>query len=116
MIKSEMPIFVRTFDLLTWLLPVTEHFPRSVRHTFTKRMLNAAFDLREMLEQANLRKKDERMERLQRADEALTCLRLYVRLAVKWDWLTSGQYQHAARMLEEIGKLLGGWKKATMPN
>jgi len=27
--------------------------------------------------------------------------------------LTLGQYEHAARLLTEIGKLLGGWQKAS---
>ena len=49
-----MPIFTRTFDLLTWLLPATNHFPRAHRHTFTRRLLDAAFDLRERLEEANI--------------------------------------------------------------
>jgi len=40
-----MVIFTRTFDLLDWLLPVTNHFPRAHRHTFTRRLLDAAFDL-----------------------------------------------------------------------
>lgn len=45
--RQEMPIFTRTFDLLNWLLPVTNHFPRAQRHSFTQRLLNAAFDLSE---------------------------------------------------------------------
>jgi len=52
---EEMVIFTRTFDLLDWLLPATNHFPRAHRHTFTRRLLDAAFDLRERLEEANLR-------------------------------------------------------------
>jgi len=28
-------------------------------------------------------------------------------------WLSSGQYAHIAKMEVEIGKLLGGWIKAT---
>ena len=111
--SKEMPIFVRTFDFLTWLLPMTNHFPRAHRFSLTQRLLDAAFDLRERLEEANYRQGKERLERLRRADEALGKVRLYVRLAVKWDWLTGGQYQHAARMLEEIGRLLGGWLKVT---
>lgn len=55
MARQEMPIFVRTFDLLAWLLPMTNHFPRSVRHSFTQRLLDAAFDLSERLHEANLR-------------------------------------------------------------
>jgi len=43
----EMPIFTRTYDLLTWLVPVTKHFPRAHRHTVTRRLLDAVFDLRE---------------------------------------------------------------------
>ena len=60
----EMPIFTRTYDLLTWLVPVTNHFPRAHRHTVTRRLLDAAFDLRERLEEANLRHGKARMERL----------------------------------------------------
>jgi hypothetical protein len=53
--SSEMPIFTRTFDFLTWLLPVTNRFPRAQRFTVTKRLLDAAFDLREHLETAQHR-------------------------------------------------------------
>jgi len=113
MADAEMVIFTRTFDFLTWLLPTTNHFPRAHRHTYTRRLLDAAFDLRERLEEANLRKGQARMERLRQADEALACVRLYLRLAVHWKWLTEGQYHHAAAMLVEIGKLLGGWQKQT---
>jgi hypothetical protein len=71
MAGEEMVIFTRTFDLLDWLLPATSHFPRVHRHTFTRRLLDAAFDLRERLEEANLRRGRARQERLERADEAL---------------------------------------------
>jgi len=112
MAGPEMPIFTRTFDLLSWLLPATNHFPRAHRHTFTRRLLDAAFDLRERLEEAHLRRGPDRMASLQRADEALARLRVYLRLAVRWQWLNDGQYQHVARMTAEVGRLLGGWQKA----
>jgi hypothetical protein len=109
----EMPIFSRSFDLLKWLMQATNHFPRAHRHDFTHRLLDAAFDLRETLEQANLRRGQARAERLATADEALARVRLYVRLARELGWLNAGQYAHAAKMLAEIGRLLGGWKKVT---
>jgi len=61
-----MPIFTRTYDLLTWLLPATNHFPRAHRHTFTRHLLDAAFDLRERLEEANLRQGAARLGMLER--------------------------------------------------
>jgi hypothetical protein len=114
MTRQEMPIFTRTFDFLSWLLPMTNHFPRAHRHSFTQRLLDAAFDLREYLEEANLRRGEARLERLTRADEALAKIRLYLRLAARWEWLSPGQYEHAAKMVAEIGRLLGGWRKLSI--
>jgi four helix bundle protein len=111
--RQEMPIFTRTFDLLSWLLPVTNHFPRTQRHSCTKRLLDAAFDLRERLEEANIRRGNARQQRLELADEALAKMRMYLRLAERWGWLSQGQYQHVAAMIVEIGRLLGGWIKVS---
>lgn len=36
--QPEMPIFVKTFDFLSWLLPASNHFPRAHRHSFTQRL------------------------------------------------------------------------------
>jgi len=62
--REEMPIFTRSYDLLVWLLEVTRHFPKANRHDFTKRLLDAGFDLRERLEEANLARGAQRLNRL----------------------------------------------------
>ena len=72
-----MVIFTRTFDLLAWLLPHTNHFPRAHRHTVTQRLLDAAMDLREFLEEAQLRRGAARQEWRARADEPIAKLWLY---------------------------------------
>jgi len=110
---QEMPLFTRTFDFITWLLPVTNNFPRAHRHTVTKRLLDAAFDLREHIEAANHRMGKQRLEYIEHADQDLDNVRVYLRLAARWEWLTAGQYKHVAEMVAEIGRLLGGWKKVT---
>jgi 23S rRNA-intervening sequence protein len=111
--QNEMVIFTKTSDFLAWLLPHTNHFPKAHRHSFSQRLLNAAFDLREFLEEANLRQGEARLERLALADEAMARIRIYLRLATKWKWQSEAQYEHCALMLSEIGRLLGGWQRAT---
>ena len=113
MTAQEMPIFTRSFDLIVWLLTVTNHFPKTQRHGFVRRLHDAAFDMREFLEEANCRRGEARKERLARADEALARVRLYVRLANRLGWLSVSQYGHVAEILAEIGRLLGGWQKAS---
>ena len=108
---DDMVIFTRTFDLLTWLLPRCETFPKAQRFVVTKRVQDAALDFQEALFEANARSGQARLAHLQTADAHLNKLRLYLRLAHHWQWLSSGQYEHVSRMVAEIGKLLGGWLK-----
>ena len=108
---QEMVIFTRTFDLLSWLIPQTLRFPRAQRFVVTRRLQDAALDFQERIIEANRVQGRERLGLLRRADADLDRLRLYLRLAVRWEWLSEGQYQHVSEMVKEIGALLGGWIK-----
>ena len=114
--SSEMVIFTRTYDLLNWLLPKSERFPKLYRGTVTQRLMNAALDLQESLLEAQLYQDKIRLRHLKQADLHLDKLRLYLRLAHQWGWLSVGQYEHVSRLVAEIGRLLGGWIKQTTEN
>ena len=109
--SESMIIFSRAFDLLDWLLPKAERFPRIYHATVTQRLMDAALDLQESLFDAQGCRGAKRVEALRSGDAALTKLRLYLRLAHHWHWLSSGQYEHVSRMVAEVGRLLGGWLK-----
>lgn len=108
---SEMVIFARTFDFISWLIPRLESFPRSQRFGVAKRLQDAALDFYETITEANNCGGADRRRLLDQADYHLDKVRFYLRLAVRWAWLSEGQYQHAAQMVAEIGRLLGGWQK-----
>ena len=107
-----MVIFSRVFDLLDWLLPKAERFPKAYRFTVTQRLMDAALDLQEALVSAESRQGRSRRSALREADAALARIRIYLRLVHRWRWLSDGQYLHASAMLAEIGRLLGGWLRA----
>jgi hypothetical protein len=109
---EEMIILTRTFDLLTWLVPKIERFPRLYRSTVTQRMIDATLDFQEALFDAQSQGGSTRQRHLRQADAALNKLRLYLRLAHHWHWLNDGQYRYVSTMVAELGRLLGGWMKA----
>ena len=111
--SQEMVIFARTFDFVDWLIARTQGFPRSQRFVVTKRLQDAMLDFYERIVEANGDRGRARLAKLKEADVALDKVRLYLRLAARWGWLSPGQYRHAAGMVAEIGRLLGGWQKAT---
>ncbi len=108
---EDLVILTRVFDLLEWLVPKGESFPRAFRPTVTARLLGSALDLSEQLVDAQARRGSARRAVLAQADATLNKLRLYLRLAHRWRWLSDGQYEHVSRMVAEIGKLLGGWMR-----
>lgn len=109
---NDMIILTRTFDLLAWLTPRTERFPKLHRFTVTQRLMNAALDFQEALFDAHSQTGTTRYKHLRAADAHLNKLRLYLRLAHQWRWLNDGQYRHVSEMVAEIGRLLGGWMNA----
>ena len=106
---QESPIFTKTFDMLAWLLPVSLKFPREHRFVLAQRAQNAAFNFYEAITAASLSAAP--VPHLQQADIELQRLRLYLRLCQRLQFFNAGQYQHISGMLEEIGRLLGGWRK-----
>jgi 16S rRNA U516 pseudouridylate synthase RsuA-like enzyme len=111
--SDEMIILTRTFDLLDWLLPKSEDFPKVYRSTVTQRLMDAALDFQEALFDALSQGGTTRQKHLRAADAHLNKLRLYLRLVHRWKWINDGQYRHVSQMVAEVGRLLGGWMKQT---
>jgi four helix bundle protein len=112
---EEMVIFTRTYDFISWLIPLTASFPRSQRFVVTQRLQAAALDFQELIVEANVQRGVSRAEKLRAADAELLKTRLYLRLCSRWQWITPGQYRHGSALVAEIGKLLGGWIKTVTP-
>jgi 16S rRNA U516 pseudouridylate synthase RsuA-like enzyme len=111
--SDNMILLTRTFDLLTWLVPKSESFPKAYRFTVTQRLMDATLDFQEALFDAQSQGGTTRLKHLRTADAHLNKVRLYLRLAHHLQWLNDGQYRHVSAMVAEIGRLLGGWIKAS---
>jgi hypothetical protein len=108
---ADSPLFVKTYDLILWLMPATQKYPRHQRFVLAKRVQDAALDLYERLLEARKVDVDERRAVLRVADVELDKLRLYLRLSQELGYLSFGGYEHVSRMVVEVGRLLGAWRK-----
>lgn len=103
------PIFVQVADLLAWLIPVTMQFPKSQRFVMALRVQDAALDVQELLIAAGKHQRAERRRDLVAADIRLEQLRLHWRLCQRLELVPLGRYEHGARLIDAVGRLLGGW-------
>lgn len=106
---EELPIFVRWLEFLAWLLPATEKFPKRVRFTFADRINNLALDIVEDLVEARYSR--DKQSLLKRVNLRLEKLRVLLRLCHQLQYLPHQGYEHAARELNQVGRMLGGWIK-----
>ncbi len=106
---EQSPIFSRTYDFVAWLIPLTIKFPRSQRFVMAAALQRESMRFQELLIEAAHQK--DKTDLLCSADAELDKVRTHIRLSLEMGLIQSGQYEHAARLMTEIGKLLGGWMK-----
>ena len=95
---------------LLWLVPTVERFPRSQKFLLGDRLQAIALDVLEALIEATYTR--DRRSLLARANLGLEKLRVLFRLATELRHLDLRRYEYAARCIDEIGRLIGGWQKA----
>ncbi len=98
------------YQFLLWLLPTVEKFPRSHKFTIGDRIESIALSVLEALIEATYTR--DRAEALRRGNLGIEKLRFLIELAADLRLLDRKRYEHAARALDETGRLIGGWTKA----
>ncbi len=105
--SDELPIFTQWLQFLEWLLPAMEKFPKRVRFTFADRIINLALDIAEDLVEARYSR--DKQVILRRINLRLEKLRILLRLCHRLRYLPHGGYEHAAKSINAVGRMLGGW-------
>lgn len=103
----ESPLFAKSYDFILWLIPQTLKFPRQQRFVVAGRLQAAAMDYMECLYSAT--DKVKQLEALCQADVKLKQLKFYLRLSHDLQLMDARRYEHASRLSEELGRLLGAW-------
>jgi hypothetical protein len=107
---KQSPLFSKTHDFLLWLIPLTLRFPRQQRFVLAAALQRDTLRFQELIIEAVHTQRAH--DKLDQADAELDKLRAHMRLSRELELISPGQYEHAARMLTEMGRLVGGWKKA----
>lgn len=85
-------------------------FPKAERHVLCAEIRRTMWDLLRLVVVCN--KRYYKKTTLQDLDAGLDLLRCQVRLSMQLGYLDMRRYEHWARLVDEIGRLIGGWIKA----
>jgi hypothetical protein len=105
------PALEAMYRFLLWLVPTVEKFPRSQKFLLGDRIQTTALDVLERLVEATYTRA--RGPMLTAANLGIEKLRILFRLSLDLKLLDMRRYEHAARSLDEIGRMIGGWRKVS---
>jgi len=97
-------------DLLLWLIPHLDNFPRNRRFTLGERLEQELLQVLAALVEAAYSRNKQAV--LRQANLRLEIARHLWRLAVELTVIPVKRYEHGAKLMHELGQQIGGWLKS----
>jgi hypothetical protein len=107
--RATGPALEAMYQLVLWLVPTLEKFPRSQKFLLGDRLQGQALAVLDHLIAATYTR--DRAGHLRAANLDLERLRFGIRLAHDLQHLDIKRYEYLARALDDVGRLVGGWLK-----
>ncbi|AOY77178.1 diversity-generating retroelement protein Avd [Clostridium formicaceticum] len=110
--NKDLKILQKTYDMIVYGNICLKEFPKHEKHVMAANIRSSMYRLLELIVRAN--KKYHKKTTLQDIDIELELLRTYIRFSTdpKVRYLTLRKYENWSKMLNEIGRMLGGWMKS----
>ena len=108
---QDLVIFQKVYDLILWMYPLVNKFPKSQRFVLGQQLENTLLDILKGIIQANQERN--KLETLKQVSIDLDKFRILFRLAKDLRFMSIKQYQFGAEKINEVGKVLGGWMKSS---
>ncbi|MFC1613005.1 diversity-generating retroelement protein Avd [Patescibacteria group bacterium] len=105
----DIPIFKKTYDLYKTLHEYRRLVPKNDRFTIFERAEQTTLDLIESIMLAGSQKAQEKIQTLESASIKLNMLRVFIRLMKDIKTLDGKKYITIENIIDEIGRMLGGW-------
>ena len=106
---TDIPILKKAYDLYRIFHTYRRVVPKAERFTLYERCENAILDMIEAILEAGYSKSAQKAVVLERASVKLNIARFFIRLLKETRCIDVKKYTVLQEMIDEIGRMLGGW-------
>ncbi len=103
---------MKWYDVTKWMLERVESFPKNQRFIFGQRLADRTLGVLELLVEAAYSPR--KADLLAKGNRELEVLRWLIRIATDRKLFTPRQYEYCCMILNECGRMLGGWWKQAL--
>lgn len=111
--ELDIPIFKKAYELTRKLYELRGTVPKHDRYALWQRCENIVLEILEGILLASQLGKSKKLEPLERVSAKLNVLRVFLRLAKDLKIMDLKKYGLIEEMVDEMGRMLGGWIKST---
>ncbi len=111
--ELDIPIFKKAYELTKKLYELRGTVPKHDRYALWQRCENLLLEVLEGILLASQLRKSQKLEPLEQVSVKLNVLRVFLRLAKDLKIMDLKKYGVLEEMIDEIGRMLGGWIKST---
>ena len=108
----DIPIFKQTYELFKLFHDYRKAVPKQERYTLFERCENLIMEVSEGIIQAGTEQKLNKISTLEKVSLKLNMLRVFIRLMKDIKALDNKKYVVLENIVDEIGRMLGGWIKS----
>jgi len=105
------PVVDSCHDLLLWLIPQLDKFPRNRRFTLGERLEGSLLEVLELLVRAAYAR--DKHEPLTLANARLAVARHLWRLCYELQLVSVRRFEHGAGLIDGVGRQVGGWLRSS---
>lgn len=110
----ETPIFHKAYDFYKLLHRYQARIPKGERYTLWFKCENTALLMIETILQIGYTRNEQRLERLHTLSSQVDLSKVFIRLSQEINIIDAKQYEEIQVLLQEIGRMVGGWIKSSI--
>lgn len=109
MSREDYPLYMKWRRTICYLLDLCSKFPKTFRFNLSDRITNTSLDVMEDIVHAIYAK--EKITNLDQANLSIEKLRVLIHISLDLKIISLSQYAHIAKEMQEVGRMIGGWRK-----
>jgi len=113
--KINIPIFKKSYDFYKAFYVFRTTIPKQDKYAIWQKAENLALEILEGIMTASYKSKFEKSAVLEKVSLTLNLLRILLRLMKEVKTIDNKKYTALEKILDEIGRMLGGWIRSLNP-
>lgn len=114
--KQDLLIYQKYVDLIRYSYNLLTKYPKAEKFALVANVKNSMFEALKLILRANkiYGNKAARIDMLNALDAEIQLQKVLVRISHEQKYISNNNYMEWSKRLDEIGRILGGWIKATI--